>query len=290
MSRPVLVTGAGGFIGGRMRGWLERRSIPVAGWTRAEVDLEDPAAVAAVMTALDPAIVLHLAAVPARAQDTDWRLIARETAMLDALAGAMQGDAVLVYCGSMAEIGHPGTHDEAVPCRPQTLYGMAKYAATNRALALAGMDRTVRVARLFGVYGPGEGASRLIPSLVSRLSRGDPAPLSDGQQIRDFVHVDDVCSALWAIATATGADVPPLLNVGTGQGISVADVCRAVASVLNADPALLEFGAIERRHVDENELVACTRRLRQATGLALTQYAIGPAGRFVDYVEQLAAG
>ena len=272
-----------------MRGWLEGRSVPVTGWTRADVDLEDRAAVAGAMSALNPGIVLHLAAIPARAADSDWRLMARETAMLDSLAEALPPDALLIHCSSMAEIGISGTHDERVWCRPRTLYGMAKYAATNRALALAGAGRAVRVARLFGVYGPGEGAQRLIPGLVSQLARSEPAKLSDGRQIRDFVHVDDVCVALWAMASAPVASLPGLINIGTGHGLSVAAVARAVAATLGADPALLQFGAIGRRHVDEAELVANVRLLQETTGLALPQHADGPAPRFVDYVNGLAS-
>ena len=289
MTRQILVTGAGGFIGGRMRDWLEERSIPVTGWTRADVDLENRAAVAEAMSALNPGIVLHLAAIPARADDSDWRLIARETAMLDSLAGSLPPDALLIYCSSMAEIGFSGVHDEQVWCRPRTLYGMAKYAATNRALALAGAGRAIRVARLFGVYGPGEGTQRLIPHLVSKLARSEPAELSDGRQIRDFVHVDDVCAALWALAATPVTSLPGLINIGTGHGLSVAAVARAVAAALGTDPKLLQFGAIGRRHVDEAELVAHVGLLRETTGLALPQHAIGPAPRFVDYVNDLSS-
>jgi nucleoside-diphosphate-sugar epimerase len=289
VTRQALVTGAGGFIGRRLRSWLEERSVPVTGWTRTDVDLEDRAAVAEALAVLDPGIIFHLAAIPARAEDSDWRLIARETAMLDSLAEALPSNAVLIYCGSMAEIGHSGMHDEHVWCRPRTLYGMAKYAATNRALAMALAGRAVRVARLFGVYGPGEGPQRLIPSLVSQLARSEPAKLSHGRQIRDFVHVDDVCTALWAIASAKEARLPALINIGTGCGVCVADVCRTVAAVLGADPALLNFGAIDQRHVDEAELVARVSRLQQVTGLALPQHAIGPAPMFVNYVAELAA-
>jgi nucleoside-diphosphate-sugar epimerase len=166
---------------------------------------------------------------------------------------------------------------------------MAKYAATNRAQALAGAGRAVRVARLFGVYGPGEAPQRLIPGLVSQLVRSEPAKLSDGLQVRDFVHVDDVCEALWALASTPLERLPALVNVGTGRGVSVAEVCRSVASVLDADPALLRFGAIERRHVDEEDLVARVDLLERTTGLTLPQHAIGPGAKFVDYVRALAA-
>ena len=289
MNGTVLVTGSGGFIGSRLLSWLNQRSVDAKGWTRRNVDMEDRAAVAAALGRLQPAAIFHCAAVPARASDDDWHLVARECAMLDALAEAQPEGAVLIYCGSVAEIGHAGVHDEMIWCRPQTLYGMAKYAARNRALALAATGRAVRVARLFGVYGTGEGPQRLIPALVTQLVQGKPVELSDGSQIRDFVHVDDVCEALWRFANVRQDTSPTLLNIGTGQGVTVAGVCRAVASVLGADSSLLRFGAIPRRHVDEQILVADCGLLAKTLSLHLPQHTAGFGAKFVDYVNALAS-
>ena len=280
------MTGARGFIGGRMVAWLEARSIPVVGWTREQVDLEDHDSVAAAVLELDPSLVLHLAAVPARSADTDWQLIAQEVSMLDALAAALPEATTLVYCGSMAEIGHSGIHDEQVWCRPNTLYGMAKFAGTNRALALAASGRSLKVARLFGVYGPGEASHRLIPTLVRQLVRSEQVKLSDGLQVRDFVHVDDVCTALWCLASRAGT--PTLVNIGTGKGVKVGDVSRLVADILKVDAQLLQFGAIPRRHVDEEMLVANTVLLHEATGLRLAQHFFEPENLLCEYVRELA--
>ncbi len=284
MSLGILVTGAGGFVGGRLVEWLCERSQSVTGWTRATVDLENRDAVDAAMDRLRPDVVFHLATIPARANDTDWRSIAREVAMLDGLARSMPRTARLIYCGSMAEIGHSGIHDEQVWCQPNTLYGAAKFAGTNRSLALAQRGYAITVARLFGVYGPGEGKSRLIPALALKLARGQPVALSDGQQVRDFVHVDDVCATLWALATNTDPDAPALVNIGTGQGLSVKKVCQVVAKIIGVDPSLLQFGALPRRYVDEHELVASVALLRRSTGLTLDQRFIGPDKAIFDYV------
>lgn len=289
MSGTILVTGAGGFIGGRLVTWLRQRSQSVTQWTRATVDLENRDAVDAAMDVLRPDIVFHLAAISARVDDTDWRLIAREVEMLDWVARSMPQTARLVYCGSMAEIGHSGVHDEQVWCRPNTLYGEAKFAGTNRSLALAQQGYSIRVARLFGVYGPGEGGSRLIPSIVAKLVRGQSVELSDGQQVRDFVHVDDVCAALWALATSPDRCLPALVNIGTGQGLKVEAVCRLVTKVIGADSGRLLFGALPRRHVDEEQLVANVELLRETTGLTLDQRLVSQDQLVIDYIIGLAA-
>jgi nucleoside-diphosphate-sugar epimerase len=257
----VLVTGAAGFIGARMLQWLQTRGVQARGWTRATVDLLQAAQVASALRELQPSTILHLAARPVGRLDDLWTVPADEAAMLRHLIDCMPPSATLVYTGSMAEYGSSGCLDEHLSCSPATSYGFSKLCATQLALATrVTRQLDVRVARLFGVYGPGEGPSRLFPFLVSRLVRGEPVPLSDGLQVRDFVHVDDVCAALWAYAMQSDRP-PPVVNIGSGVGVSVRAACEAVADELGVDRNLLRFGAVARRSVDEPCLIASTERL-----------------------------
>ncbi|MBM3465719.1 MAG: NAD-dependent epimerase/dehydratase family protein, partial [Armatimonadetes bacterium] len=114
--------------------------------------------------------------------------------------------------------------------------------------------------RLFGVYGPGEADGRLFPHLVRALSEGVPVPLSDGRQVRDFIHVDDVCEGLLRLAEIDAPRV--LVNLGTGSGVRIRDAAAWTADALGADRALLRFGAAPRSPGDENRLVADVTRLR----------------------------
>ena len=267
VSRPLgkcLVTGASGFIGRRLLGKGNETGLDIVGWSRAEVDLCDPVAVRAEVMALAPDTVIHLAATPPARFGDGWSNVAREVSMLSYLAAAMPDRSRLIVAGSMAEYGYSGTHAEHDLRLPNTAYGLAKMACSDHALALAASDRDIVVARLFGVYGVGEASARLLPTVVDRLKRNLPVPLSDGEQIRDFVHVDDICACLLEIGSLV--DAADVLNVGTGHGLSVRDVCLRIADFLGADHDLLEFGAISRRHVDENMLVADTRLMQQQLG------------------------
>lgn len=259
MSGPEvsLVTGAGGFIGRRLVKALHATGQEVRPWVRADGDLRDRDAIRAALTRINPAHIYHLASVLPTPSGNSWQVIADEQMMLANLAYAMPSHCRLIYAGSMAEYGRSGVLAEQDQCMPDTAYGCAKFSTTTLALSLRSLlHLDICVARLFGVYGPGEASNRLLPTLISKLGRGEPVLLSDAKQIRDFVHVDDVCSTLIAFARRSNLDAPVISNIGTGEGVTVRNVCERVAKILRADTDLLQFGAIPRRTVDQDCLIA----------------------------------
>lgn len=267
----VVVTGAGGFIGRRLVEALQRRGHEVRGWRRADVELGDAAAVARAMAAIRPGIVFHLASSGVLPQHQTEDCIARDETMTANVVAAMPARAVLVQAGSMAEYGRAGRLAEIDPAQPSSLYGRAKLASTEYAMREgAARGLRVRVARIFGAWGPGEAAGRLIPTLIDKLGRGEPVALSDGTQRRDFIHVDDTCRLLVGLA-AFDAEEPVIVNIGTGVAVSVRHACERIARALGAPAELLHFNATPRRATDEALLEADTTRLIELFGEAPPQ-------------------
>lgn len=273
MTGPVLVTGAGGFIGRRLVAMLRARDTQVIAWTRAEVDLADAAQVTRAMKAAGAGTVYHLASSGVAPEQQVEACIARDLAMTEAILAALPAGATLVQAGSMAEYGASGRLREEQACRPATFYGRAKLACTRHALE-HGPARgvAVRVGRIFGAYGAGERPGRLIPNLVEKLSRGEPLPLSDGVQRRDFIHVDDVCAALIDLAALPVCERALLVNIGTGRAITVRAAAERIADLLGADRGLLRFGATPRRATDEDMLEADTSRFAALIGSVPPQH------------------
>ncbi len=165
---------------------------------------------------------------------------------------AKQGASV-VMLGSSSEYAPVGVGqllDEDAAVEAGRAYGRSKALGTRSAL-LSAAERGVslRVLRLFHVYGPGESRHRLLPSLVRTLRRGEPVSLSAGTQIRDFLAIRDTVEAV-AAAVAADWTEPVILNICTGRGTTVVDFARRAASILGAPPDLLRFGDLPLRPDD----------------------------------------
>jgi GDP-4-dehydro-6-deoxy-D-mannose reductase len=265
----ILLTGASGFIGTRLIRHLSlagativsvgRRAPDAAagGSTHLPVSELSAAAIRAAVGGTRIDAIVHLAAAGVRPGDRDAQLLTQLNAILPAELPALGreiGARAIIIAGSNAEYArHDGPIEERCTLETVKLYGATKAAGGLLAVAngIAHAVPTVNL-RLFNVFGPGEAAHRLLPSLVDALAAGVAVPLSTGLQVRDFVHVDDVCRAiLMAIEGAIDGSVPSgHYNVCTGHGHSVRDFALAVAKHMGVSPSLLNFGALPLRPDD----------------------------------------
>jgi len=146
---------------------------------------------------------------------------------------------------------------------PHSLYGICK--ATLFKFLEAGAARlglSYAWGRIFLLYGSSESEARLIPATARALLEGRPALCTHGEQIRDFMHVEDVARALVRILTS-GVRGP--VNIGSGEPISIAQAVGELAQ--RAGRAhLLRLGALPPRDDDVPVLIPDIARLRDEVG------------------------
>jgi nucleoside-diphosphate-sugar epimerase len=155
-----------------------------------------------------------------------------------------------------------GYLSETSPTRPRTLYAASKLAAQ---LVLEQMANTtgmeVAWLRLFYQYGPFEDGRRLVPSVIGSLLRKQPAKVTQGGQVRDFLHVEDVASAIWAVARS---DLSGPVNVGSGLPVTVREIVTRIGEIMNC-PDLIALGALPYGASDPMFICADNRRLKEKT-------------------------
>jgi nucleoside-diphosphate-sugar epimerase len=174
---------------------------------------------------------------------------------------AAAGGSRAVFAGTCAEYawGAPGPLREDAPLRPASRYGACKDAARR---GVEGLDVATAWGRVFHVYGPGDDPRRLVGGVARAILAGERAATTAGDQVRDFLHVDDVAGAFAALAAG---DVRGAVNVASGAGVTVRRIAELTAAAAGG-PGLLDVGAIEPRPGDPARLVADVARLREEVG------------------------
>lgn len=133
------------------------------------------------------------------------------------------------------------------PLNPKTLYAACKVSAfqvLNQLLPFK--DVEFLWCRLFYLYGEGEDSRRLVPYLKKCLASGEVAELTSGNQIRDFLDVQDAGKM---IADAALCSVQGPLNICSGVPITVRQLAEQVADEFGRRD-LLRFGARADNLVD----------------------------------------
>ena len=276
--KRVLVTGATGFVGSHcipvlagegyeVHAVSSKRRANASGdrvsWH--QCDLMNDGEVESLFAAVRPTHLLHMAwyAVPQRfwnaVENVDWL----RTTLAIVRSFAAHGGTRVVAAGSCAEYDWSSggvCREASTRTQPATLYGACKLAAY---LATDAYCRQIGISsawgRIFFMYGPGEDRQRFVASIITSLMEGLPARCSDGSQVRDMLHVQDVARAFVALL---GSDVRSAVNIGSGMSPRLADVARAIAAKMGR-PDLLQLGALAPRPNDPPSIVAETRRLNE---------------------------
>jgi nucleoside-diphosphate-sugar epimerase len=273
----VIVTGATGFLGrGCVAKLLERGyevhattgreagRAPRAGggpvWHR--VDLLDPTATAALVDAVRPTHLVHAAWFVKHGEfwgaPENLRWLGAGVALAEAFGRA--GGHRMVGVGTCAEYdaGHGLCHERDTPTHPSTIYGRCKLAMGHAVAAAAQAYSFEAVwARLFFPYGPGEPAGRLMPSVIDALLSGRRVETTHGHQVRDFIFVEDAAEA---IACLVDSDVQGVVNVGTGQPVTLREVLREITDQIGGSH-LVAVGARPSRAGEPVSIVADAARL-----------------------------
>jgi nucleoside-diphosphate-sugar epimerase len=277
--KRVLVTGASGFIGYHCLAPLIARGYEVhaiqsrtqaivhPGVTWHNADLFEPAAAAGVLDAIKPTHLLHLAwyVVPGKVinylDNSVW--VQRSIDLLRAFHAA--GGKRITFGGSCYEYDwrYGYCSEELTPTRPDTYYGICKNSLHDIAAHYCKLtDISYSWGRIFFLYGPREHPDRLVSSVIRNLLAGKPAPCSHGEQIRDYMSVEDVADAMVALLDS---EFNGPSNIGCGEPIALKTIVTRIGELLER-PDLIELGALPARANDLPLVLADTTRLFQTIG------------------------
>jgi nucleoside-diphosphate-sugar epimerase len=271
--KKVLVTGATGFIG--------RHTLPILishgyevhavssqsiskdkriNWHQA--NLLDAKQAQGVLEAIRPTHLLHFAwySIPGKfwtsSENLDW-----VCASLNLLKCFSQlGGKRVVMAGTCAEYDwSKGTcHEIETPLQSGTLYGACKaslYQIFEKFCAQSNLSGAW--GRIFYLYGPYEPIEKLVSSAISHLLKNQDFPCSHGNQVRDFMHVEDVADAFVKLLDT---EIRGSVNIASGQAITLKALLNTIGSHLGQENRI-QFGKVKASPSEPPVLLANTTRL-----------------------------
>lgn len=274
--KKVFITGATGFIGYHClpllaeRGYeihaissqfIGEREGPVHWHT---IDLLNATQVFAVLEEIKPTHLLHFAwyTEPGKC----WNAIeniAWTQASLDLLQSfSFHGGQRVVMAGTCAEYDWTYSYcsEEMTPLAPHCLYGICKHslqAILSEYCKQKGLSSAW--GRIFFLYGPREHPKRLVPSVINSLLSKKPAQCSHGNQIRDYLYVQDVADAFIELLDS---ELQGAVNIASGNPVALRDIIFTIADKLGGND-LIQLGTLTPSPNEPAMLVADVKRLKR---------------------------
>ena len=191
----------------------------------------------------------------------------------------LHGTAVLLEAAKVGNVGRfvhvstdevygslesPVEADESFPLRPSSPYSATKAGSDLLALSYVktyGLD--VVVTRAANNYGPYQFPEKLIPLMIANALDGAPLPVyGDGQQVRDWLHVEDHCRAVWMVLERGHAG--DVYNISADQPLANIDIVQRIISIVGADKSLIRH--VTDRPGHDRRYAISAKKLRRDTG------------------------
>ena len=229
----ILITGATGFIGRALSVKLKAQGHSVELISSADGDIASRETLAK-FALQDIAHVFHLAGKTFVPDSWDDPLAFCQTNVLgtiNVLEFCRKRHIPMTYVSAYV-YGHPDTlpirEDSAV--RPSNPYALTKRLAEEACEFYAiAYDLPVTTIRPFNVYGIGQGANFLIPSIIHQALFEPQIVVKDLQPKRDYVYLEDLLTALLVtLGRSIGYNI---YNIGSGNSLSVKEVIDVIQDV-----------------------------------------------------------
>jgi dTDP-glucose 4,6-dehydratase len=141
-----------------------------------------------------------------------------------------------------------GTATEASPLEPSSPYAASKAGGDLLVMAFARTyGAEALIVRASNNYGPRQHPEKLIPLCILNAMAGDPLPVyGDGRQVRNWLHVEDCCSAVDAVLDR--GEPAQVYNAGGPDELPNIEVVKRILELTRRDESLIEYVADRPGH------------------------------------------
>ncbi|MDP9592425.1 UNVERIFIED_ORG: nucleoside-diphosphate-sugar epimerase [Shinella zoogloeoides] len=223
MSRTIAITGASGFLGGFVLRHLHAAGVEATGYSRRSlnglVTVSDYAKVPSADVIIHCGEVSDAALVEQAGDDYRRHALATLDALLAKAGRIIYASSAMVYGESKSNPRR--TNDNTTSNHPYTRLKIEAEARVGNGGGLS--------LRLANLCGPGQPKGTVLADILEQIGRPGPVVLRNTAAVRDFLWLPDV-ARLVSLALDV-LDLPPVLNAGSGVGISIGELAARILDI-----------------------------------------------------------
>ncbi len=284
--KKILVTGGNGYLGEKLISRLLKEKAKVFSLDLQvessnkdveyyKADLRNKEKINNIIQEIEPSIIYHLAASLERTRDFSNVEDVFEINLFGTinLLNALKdiNYEAFIFTSTSEVYGGNNTrppfkeNDDFVPASP---YSLSKYSAEMAVRNFSELHhKKFIILRLFNFYGKDMSSNFFLPQLINKLKRGENFDMTKGEQIRDFIHIDDVLQAL--IQTSVEDTHNEVFNVCSGKGITLSELTVKLKKYFNST-STINFGAIQYRDNEVWEMIGDNSKIKGKLNLTIT--------------------
>jgi len=287
MTRHIIITGAGGFLGRYAaqhfanQGWVvsgighsandfSPKQCGISHWLESDIDSSSLSKL--IEDTGKPDVVFHCAGSGSVGKSwgaplQDFERTALTTAAVIEAMRNHAPESLLIYPSSAAVYGESADNalNEESALHPMSPYGLHKLVSEDLCLGAHRIfGLRVAIIRFFSIYGPGL-RKQLLWDITRKLRAGGDTLTLDGTgaELRDFIYADDAARLVERVTEKPPATGSIILNGATGIPTSVASIAQLLIETMGKSGSVnLEFTG-RCRPGDPSRLVGDTSRLEQ---------------------------
>jgi dTDP-glucose 4,6-dehydratase len=160
------------------------------------------------------------------------------------------------------DLGPEGKFNERTPYDPRNPYSASKAASD---MLVRAYHHTyglpITISNCSNNYGPNQHREKFIPTVINRIMAGAKVPLyGAGTNIRDWIYVEDHCSAVWEVFTR--GKTGETYCIGADCEKKNIEVIEEICNIMNADPSKSiehvedRLGHDQRYAIDSNKIIS----------------------------------
>lgn len=147
---------------------------------------------------------------------------------------------------------------------PASPYSLSKYFAELTLQTFSKINqKNFTILRVFNFFGPKMPQDFFIPQLITKLRNNEDFYMTKGEQIRDYLHIDDLTDAL--ILASSKKAYNEVFNICSGIGLQIKDIALRFKNIINSS-SKINFGAIPYRDNEVWDMTGDNTKINQFLG------------------------